>query len=263
MTKPLSVFFALVSTAVAVGASTPAVAQGIHGTAISGAATNGFYCLTGNAANIHSLGWVEARTAYRITFDADFALTTAITRFNMAAESSSIARGAPEFNATASTTGMMVLHVASNGQSGCYRFQATLTAPAAQVTAARAAVELPDGIFTTRSRPAGTAAPYAISGAPSSGIHCVFSANPIPQVHEIGRVDAPATVNIPFDVSAGFEPFIGATLTSLEPDAGPGSWVLDTGTPGFSFTAEAGENVVLYVAARSGVGCYRYKVELR
>lgn len=257
---------------VAVGATTPAGAQGVRpsGTdapaapaAISGAPSSAYYCLTGNAANVHPLGWIEARTAYSVTFDANFAVASAIVRFNMADEASTIIRGLPEFNGTASTAGMMVLHVASNGQSGCYRFQAALTPPAPQLAgAALGSAPRERAGAPTRVRPAGDVERFAVSGAPSSGVHCV-AGSPIPQVHEIGRVDTETRISVSFDVGAGFAPFIGVTTTSLEPDAGPGHWVVDDEIPGFNFLAPPGEHVVLYVAARSGAGCYRYKVEIQ
>jgi len=110
------------------------------------------------------------------------------------------------------------------------------------------------------------AGPLAITGTPTSAQHCVSGTN-VPNVHELGRVDQTSRVTVTFD--ADFSAVVGATMTSLEPDAGAGSFVVDPATggsrsPSLAFDAEAGENIVLYVAGFGGAaGCYKYKVEIR
>jgi hypothetical protein len=92
-----------------------------HGTAITGIPSSAKHCLSGNTANVHNLGWVAAQSRYTVQFDADFAVTAAITRFEPTENRASLIDGNPEFNGTAASSGTMVLHVSGNGQSGCYR----------------------------------------------------------------------------------------------------------------------------------------------
>ena len=270
-------------------------AQTAHPAAISGLASSARYCVSGNAANVHNLGWVAAQSGYTITFDADFTLATSVVRFEAVEHRATVVDGDPGFSFNASNSGTMVLHVTGNGQAGCYRYKVIVDPPAASIVEGEAHLR-PSGRDATRpqaapagrsvnaDRPGGQASrsnervtaiterramaagPLAISGAPTSAQHCVAGSN-VPNVHELGRVDVNRRVTVTFDTD--FSAVVGATMTSLEPNAGPGSFVVDpaTGgsrTPSLAFDAEAGENVVLYVAGFGGVaGCYKYKVEIR
>ena len=234
--------------------------------AISGVASSARYCVSGNAANVHNLGWVAAQSGYTITFEADFTLAASVVRFEAVEHRATVVAGNPEFNYNASNSGTMVLHVTGNGQAGCYRYKVIVDPPAASIVAGEAASRSTERVTAVAERRALVAGPLAITGTPTSAQHCVSGSN-VPNVHEIGRVDQTSRVTITFDTD--FSAVVGATMTSLEPDAGAGSFVVDpaTGgsrTPSLLFDAEAGENIVLYVAGFGGAaGCYKYKVEIR
>jgi hypothetical protein len=245
--------------------SVPAQAQTAGPAAIYGAPSSARHCLSGDAANVHNLGWVAAQSRYTVQFDADFAVTAAITRFEPTENRASLIDGNPEFNGTAASSGTMVLHVSGNGASGCYRYRATIDPPAASVAGESGPVYervTPIGERQTR----GASGSLAITGNPSSAQHCIAGTG-VSSVHELGRVDRASEVFITFDTD--FTAVIGATLTVVDPTDNLGSFVVDekgagSRSPSMAFSAEAGENIVLFVAGlNGGAGCYKYKVEIR
>lgn len=236
--------------------------------AISGTPTSALQCLSGNAANVHNLGWLAAGGRYTITFDSPITLKASIVRLDLSQSSSAVIDGDPGFDFTSSSSGTMALHVSGNGQSGCYRYQVLMDPSAAST--ARIAARTDDRARQLRAvstrATMRTFAPLALSGTPSSAYHCV-GGKLIPNVHELGRVDQASDVTITFD--ADFNAIAAVTMMSLEPGAGPGSFAIDddsggNGNPALSVRAEASENVVLYVAGVGGAtGCYRYQVQIR
>jgi hypothetical protein len=234
--------------------------------AIAGIPTSAIHCLSENAANIHNLGWIDAGSHYVITFDSDFDLVASFVRFDLGQNRASVVDGSPEFNGTASNSGEMVLHVTSTGdQDGCYQYSVVIDAPAATASEVGAGLRA-DG-KTLEGRGMGDIGPLAISGTPSSAQHCV-GGNSVPNVHEIGRIDRDSQVTISFD--ADFDALAGMTRITLDPVSGAGGhFVVDDNSgggrnPALNFTANAGDNVVLYVTGTNGAtGCYRYKVEIR
>ena len=249
-------------------AVTPAIASaqpasGPH--AIAGPASSGRYCLTGNGTNVHHLGWIEARSRYRITFDADVQLSSTVVRFDIATEQEITLRGDPDFNLTASISGMAVLLVSSNSRSGCYRYQVSIDPPSAQLAAfipaaLRPRSEARDRVEPSVRQPNLASGPRAIAGASSSGSHCV-SGDGVPGVHELGRVDRAADISVAFE--ADFPSLSAVTMTKLDSNA-TRMVIEKTASASLSFAAQAGDNIVLYVTGRSGIaGCYRYSVAIR
>ncbi|MBI4887936.1 MAG: hypothetical protein HY824_12650 [Acidobacteria bacterium] len=259
-----------VAAALSRPALAPAFAQSAAGApagprAISGAPSGALHCVSGSATNVHNLGWLAAGGQYTITFDSGVALTTAIARLDLSQSISSTIRGNPDFNFTASSSGTMALHVASNGQPGCYRYQVLMDPPASTTAGAARALEPATPLREIpRASQAASVGPLTISGTPSSAYHCV-AGTLRPNVHEIGRVERNSTVSVSFDND--FTAVAAATMISLEPGATGGSFVIDddaSGRPALSFQAAAGSNVVLYVAGAGGsIGCYRYQVQIR
>lgn len=241
-------------------------AQTVGPLAITGIATSARHCVSSNAANTHNLGWVAAQSGYTVEFDAAFGLAARIVRFEPTERRSSVVEGDPEFRYTASNSGTMVLHVSGNGEPGCYRYRALVDPPAALSTSGEPVSRSLERAAPVAERQSiAVAGPLAIAGNASSAHHCV-AGNLVPNVHELGRVDRRSEVAVTFDTD--FNAVVGATMISLEPNAGAGAFVVDpssgTRTPSLSFTADPGENMVLYVAGFNGAaGCYKYKVEIR
>ena len=233
--------------------------------AITGTASSARFCLSGNAANVHNLGWMEAGSGYTVTFDANFTVTATVVRLDLAGQRAAVANGTPELNFTASTPGTAVLHVTGRGQTGCYRYNLVVDPPSpSALTEATAGARGRSSEVSARPL-ATTVGPTAISGTPSSAQHCVSNAF-VANVHEIGRVDQGSQVTITFDTD--FDAIAGVTMTSLDTGTGTTSFVVDdnsggNGAPSLNFTAGAATNLALHVAAVSGSGCYSYKVEIR
>lgn len=96
------------------------------------------------------------------------------------------------------------------------------------------------------------AAPRAISGTPSSALHCV-SANGV-NLHGLGWVAAQTDYTITFDTTLTLSTSI-SRLNLAESTA-----TIAQGTPDFAFTAGSAGTMVMHVAAIGQAGCYRYKV---
>jgi hypothetical protein len=249
--------------AVFVAAPAHVAAQSASPSAISGTPTSARHCLSGNAANVHSLGWLESGSLYTIRFDADFAVTARMVRYDAAAGVVGVSEGEPEFNFRASSSGTRALLVSSSGADGCYRYQVAVDPPAASLAPATVASERRlEDISGSRVAPAFQA--QAISGFPSSASHCIagqFVAN----VHEIGSVDQESTVTVSFETD--FAAAAAVATTPIDPAAGAGRVAIDNdgqGAPSLSFIAPPATNLVLFVSGVNGAaGCYRYKVEIR
>jgi hypothetical protein len=233
--------------------------------AIAGAASSARHCLSGDAVNVHSLGWAEAGTTYTITFESDVALTTVATRLNLDEQNSRVAFGNPDISSTSSTSGTMALQVAANdGQAGCYRYKVEIES-APRVIAARAETISHRGELASVDQEP-TFGPTAITGLASSAQHCV-GGRYVANVHEVGKVDAESRVSITFDAS--FDAIAGVQLVAVNADRDPGEYLVDDDSggnlnPALNFTVPAGRSIVLFVAGVNGAtGCYRYKVEIR
>src|SRR5687767_10740486 len=101
------------------GAGLSTVAQP---SAISGMASSARHCVSGDAANVHGIGWMDAGTGYAITFDAEFPLVAAVSRLDLDLGESTGLVGTPDMLSTATTPGSMVLFVGTTGNGGCYRY---------------------------------------------------------------------------------------------------------------------------------------------
>jgi hypothetical protein len=140
--------------------------------AISGAGSSARHCVSGDAANVHGIGWVPTGTSYTITFDSALALTTAVARVDLLGSRSASAFGTPDLRFSASTPGSMALYVGGRGQAGCYRYKVEIQPPAASLVPVSTALPALAPI-TPAKFAAGT---MAISGDPSSAKHCVMAA---------------------------------------------------------------------------------------
>lgn len=103
---------------------------------IAGAATSARHCVSGDAANVYGLGWVESGTSYTITFDSEITLVTGVSRLNLSGNAATSAFGTPDVRFTASTPGSMALYVGARGQAGCYRYKVEIQPPARSVAPA-------------------------------------------------------------------------------------------------------------------------------
>lgn len=254
----------------ALAVSSPLLAQGLllpagtelrlaaQPTAIAGLASSARHCVSGDAANVHGIGWVAAGTVYTITFESDFTPATAISRLNLQQAGSTGTIGNPDFRATASSSGTMALYVGATGAGGCYRYKVELTPPAASI-ASESNAALPPA-----AKPAHTAEPLAITGLASSAKHCI-SGDYVANVHDIGRVEEGNAITITF--ASDFDPVAGVTLRNMTTQHG--TYIVDDDGGGslqplLNFTASHSSTLALYVASFAGRGgCYRYKVEIR
>ena len=230
--------------------------------AITGLASSARHCVSGDAANVHAIGWFDVGTSYTIRFDSDIELVTALGRYNLAVPSVSTNYGTPEFNAGANLAGTNALWVSGNGQAGCYTYQVTIRPPTSSVAPAEASAERVTVQPATFEPPA--AEPQAIAGLASSARHCV-SGSYVGNVHDIGRIEANNRVTITFD--SDFNPIAGVGL--IDPIARRQIYYSDdngggSNQPRILFTAPHGGTLALYVASVSNTqGCYRYKVEIQ
>ena len=235
-------------------------------TVIAGVPSTGRHCVSGNAANVHALGWVESGSIIAVTFDADFTPTAALARLDLDSEAAAASYGNPDLLFSASSSGTVALYVTGNGQSGCYRYKVEVQAPATispvhdlqRVLNVRARTRA-----TTRKPSTATGHATAIAGLSSSASHCV-SGDYVSNVHGIGRVDQGAEVTVTFD--SDFDPIAGITNVDLE--AQSATYLIDDDGGGnleplLSFTASHAGTLALFVAGVNGrAGCYQYKVEI-
>jgi hypothetical protein len=235
-------------------ATAPVLAQGgSEPRAISGMASSARHCVSGDAANVHGIGWMDTGTGYTITF---------VSRLNLTgAGGSTRSAGSPEFRSTASTSGTMALHVGATGAGGCYRYKVELTPPAGAAASAqpRGIASPAGGKFSKR-----VAEPAAITGLASSAKHCVAGSY-VAHVHDIGRVEQGSLITISFE--SDFDPVAGVTLENLTTQRG--TYIVDDDSggnlePELHFTASHSATLALYVTGYEGsAGCYRFKVEIR
>jgi len=232
-----------------------------HPTAISGAPSSAQYCLSGDAANVHSLGWVDAGTGYTVTFDADFKVVSSIGRLDLEQKQTSFVYGSPDLRFTSATAGTMALFVGGAGQEGCYRYKVEITPPSTRAS-------LPTGVRAPAAA-AGNAATAgvgvaSIAGFASSAKYCLAGTG-VAQVHELGRVEQGARVTVTFD--SDFNTIAGVITVNL--DTQRGTFVVDDDSAGnrqplIDFNASQSSTLALYVGSVGGsAGCYRYKVDIR
>ncbi len=242
-------------------ASTPLLAQGTQPTAITGMASSARHCVSGDAANVHGIGWVAAGTGYTITFESDVPLTAAISRLDLDQPGSTGTIGTPDFRSTTGTAGTMALYVGAAGQGGCYRYKVELTPPASATASpsTRRGEASPAAVKVAKA-----AEPMAITGLASSAKFCV-AGDFVSNVHDIGWVEEGNQITISFE--SDFDPIAGVTLRNLTTQRGTYTVDDDSGgnlEPLLNFTASQSATMALYVAGVTGSsGCYRYKVEIR
>lgn len=99
--KPLAIglltALSLCAAPIAQSARSQSGRDGVLGpSAITGIASSAQHCVSGDAPNVHGLGWVESGTPYTITFESDITLTTAVARLDLAGDRSASAFGSPE-----------------------------------------------------------------------------------------------------------------------------------------------------------------------
>jgi hypothetical protein len=240
------------------GADLPPIVQP---SAISGMPSSARHCVYGDAANVHGIGWVDAGTAYAITFEAESPVVTALSRLDLDLGESTGAVGSPDFQSTASTPGSIALFVGATGNGGCYRYKVELTPPAGAAGFTPASRLAAAPVLAKSTKIAG---PTAISGLASSAKHCV-SGTYVANVHDIGRVEEGNQITITFE--SDFDPIAGATMQNLSTRRG--TYLIDDDTggdlePQLSFTASHSSTLALHVAGYDGsAGCYRYKVVIR
>jgi hypothetical protein len=225
--------------------------------AIVGTPSSARYCISGNGANVHTIGWVASGTAYVVTIDADFNPATAVTRLDLDGKQGIISYGTPDLRFTTSSAGTLALYVASRGVAGCYRYKVEIQLPpptAASDPTIRGAI-LPKAGKSIR--------PMAISGLASSAKHCV-AGQYVADVHSIGRVEAGSLVRISF--ASDFDAVAG--VTTVNPEAQTASYLTDDDGGGnleplINYVAATSGTVALFVAGYAGsTGCYQHKVEI-
>ena len=181
---------------------------------ISGMASSARHCVSGDAANVHSIGWLENGTGYTVTFDADFDLVAGVSRLYLEEERAASAFGSPELRLTASTPGTMALFVGGTRQTGCYSYKVELQPPS-QSSGSGAPVSSPR-MPPRRAMvkpPKNTFRSMEISGLASSAKHCV-GGNWVANVHGIGRVEQGAGIRIEFE--SDFDPIAGLTIMNMD-----------------------------------------------
>jgi hypothetical protein len=241
----------------------PADAPASAPAAITGLPSSARHCVSGDAANVHAIGWFDVGTSYTIRFDSDIELATALGRYNLAGQNVSTQYGTPEFNAGANLAGTNALWVSGNGQAGCYTYQVTIRPPSTALAASAPPGTEPAPVQPSPFEPQVVQA-QAITGLASSARHCV-SGSYVGNVHEIGRIEANNRVTITFD--SDFNPIAGVGL--IEPVARRQVYYHDDNSGGSNqprlvFTAPHGGTLALYVASTTNIqGCYRYKVEIQ
>jgi hypothetical protein len=227
--------------------------------AISGAGSSARHCVSGDAANVHGIGWVPAGTSYTITFDSALALTTSVSRLDLAGSRSAAAFGTPDLRFTGATPGSMALFVGGRGQAGCYRYKVEIQPGAASLVPVSTALP-PLALITPAKFAAGT---MAISGDPSSARHCVTGN--AAKIHGIGRVEQGASVRVAFE--SDFDPVAGVSLVSFAPEQASHYMDNDSGgdlEPSLFFTAAHAGTLALHVGSANGRdGCYRYQVQIQ
>lgn len=239
----------------------PAAAPVSGAAAVTGLASAGRHCVSGDAANVHAIGYITQNTNYTIRFDAEGGeLVTAVGRMNLE-RLNVTGYGTPEFASIASSAGTMALWVGGNGQAVCYRYQVTLRSSSSVVPMA------PERVEEVAEAPAafepGPAGPLAIAGFASSAQHCIGSTFRS-HVHDLGRIEAGNRVTITFD--SAIDPVAGVAL--IDAAGQRSSYYTDNNSggsnqPRLSFTAPHGGTMALYVAAENAFpGCYRYKLEV-
>jgi hypothetical protein len=229
--------------------------------AVTGLASSARHCVSGDASNVHAIGYIAQNTNYTIRFDVEGGeLVTAVGRMNLEGLNVS-GYGTPEFASVASSAGTMALFVGGNGQAVCYRYQVALRASSSIVPLAPQRLE-PAPSAPSALQPA-AAVPLAIAGLASSAQHCIGSTFRA-HVHDLGRIEAGNRITITFDST--IDPVAGVALIDV---AGRRSTYYSdnnsggSNQPRLSFTAPHGGTMALYVAAAQAFpGCYRYKVEV-
>lgn len=233
--------------------------------AISGTPSSARHCISGDAANVHYIGTVEAGAGYSITFDAEIPLTTALARLDFGGRQAAVGYGNPDLSFTASGSGSVALYVSGRGQAGCYRYKVEAESSAASETQLLqdALRNQAWAVQATSKAPKDVSGPMAISGLASSAKHCV-AGNHVAAVHSIGRVEQGTQVRVTF--SSNFDAIAG--LTNVNSDSQSGTYVIDDDSGGnldplLNITASHPGTLALYVAGVSGrLGCYSYKVEI-
>jgi len=253
----LAVFVTQTSTVVTAG---PQVSPA----AIVGSPSSALYCVAGQAANVHSLGWVASGTSYTVTFESDVTLATAVTRLDLDGSRSTSAFGDPDVRFTASTPGTMALLVSGNGRPGCYRYKAVIDSTSGAIASGAAVVAPQSSPDTVAVKPwKSPIQTMAIAGLASSAKHCVAGSG-VAKVHDIGRVEEGATVTINFD--SDFDPVAGVTNTDLVGQRGTSYVDDDSGgslEPQLSFTATHAGTLTLFVSGYGdGAGCYHYDADI-
>jgi len=217
--------------------------------------------VSGDAANVHGIGFVEAGTSYTITFDSPISLTAGVASLGLAGNQATSAFGTPDLRFTASISGSMVLYVGGRGQAGCYRYKVEIQPPSRSVVEtaqSRASSEV--ALVKPAKYPFRT---LAIAGAASSAKHCVTGN--AAKIHGLGRIEQGDDVLITF--ASDFDSIAGVTLFNFNPERG--TYLVDNDTggnlePSLHFTASQAGTLALHVGSVGGVaGCYRYQVQIQ
>ena len=228
--------------------------------AITGSPSSGRHCVSGQTANVHSLGWMQSGRAYRITFDADIPLVTTTARVDLEGRRMGSAHGTPDLHFTASSSGTMALFVSGNGRAGCYSYKTEMDRA---TTAAQEAppIVLPAAVVPKPAK--NRIRMMAIAGQASSAKHCI-SGDWVAKVHPLGRIDQGASVTVTFD--SDFDAM--AALVVADPAAQRAIWYVDDDSGGDldpkinTVVSQAGTLALLVGGESGSAGCYHYKVEM-
>lgn len=241
-------------------APTAAAAQSSEPTAIIGLPSSARHCLSADGSNVHGLGWIDTSTGYSVSFDAGADVTAAFARFDLGENRVTYGFGAPDFSGTAGHAGTVALVVTGNGQPTCYRYKTDVRTGSASIANAGPAIR--EVSATAGWAREAIASGRAITGSPSSAVHCVSGT--AAQVHGLGRVEGGVTIALTF--SADFNAAAGVVVLNTATQQ-RSAWrsVSSGGTePSLSVTPAHGGELVLYVGSvGNAAGCYRYKLEIR
>lgn len=233
--------------------------------AVTGSASSARHCISGQASNVHGLGWINVNSRVTVRFESDFDPIAAILllgidtpdgRASYAIDDDSGGNLEPEIQFTTSMAANAALYVSGyRGTSGCYRYQleilpsALSTPPAVSAPAKASAIQ-----------------PRRIAGQASSAQHCI-AGNSVANVHGIGHIAAGRGVAITFETD--FDAVAGVTTVDLNAAAPDPRFSFDDDSggslaPELRFTTSQAGTLALFVGGyRATAGCYRYKVEIQ
>jgi hypothetical protein len=229
--------------------------------AITGSPSSARHCVGGWGSNVHAIGWVEAGSIVRVTFDANIALVTTLSVMDLRNDDARGGDGSPDMNFRISIAGTAAFYVSGNGRAGCYWYKVEVTPPSqAFIGTVRATTALPRLVVKPSKNPIRT---MAITGLASGGKHCL-AGDGVAKVHGLGRVERGANIRVTFE--SDFDPIVGFEL--VDPATNEAAFLTDDDSggnqePEVEVNVPNGGTLGLYVGSADGsAGCYHFRVEI-